>query len=104
ALGSKDGREVALELHAMHEQGLLTRLADGGWALKEEPRHLLKSSALLLGRSFPRKWEPITTGLSNMGPRLRGNDSRKEQMSTRFLSLLTLALAMLPLAAQGQEL
>jgi UbiD family decarboxylase len=36
ALGSKDGREVALELHAMHEQGLLTRLADGEWALKDK--------------------------------------------------------------------
>ena len=35
ALGSKDGREVALELHAMHEQGLLRRLSDGEWALKE---------------------------------------------------------------------
>jgi hypothetical protein len=35
ALGSKDGREVALELHAMHEQGLLTRLSDGEWALKD---------------------------------------------------------------------
>src|SRR5215475_2042327 len=36
ALGSKDGREVALELHAIHEQGLLTRLADGEWALKDK--------------------------------------------------------------------
>jgi 2,5-furandicarboxylate decarboxylase 1 len=35
ALGSKDGREVALELHALHEQGVLTRLRDGEWALKE---------------------------------------------------------------------
>jgi hypothetical protein len=36
ALGSSDGREVALELHALHEQGLLTRLADGEWALKDK--------------------------------------------------------------------
>ncbi|MGA7486846.1 MAG: UbiD family decarboxylase domain-containing protein, partial [Xanthobacteraceae bacterium] len=36
ALGSRDGREVALELHGLHEQGLLTRLADGEWALKEQ--------------------------------------------------------------------
>jgi 3-polyprenyl-4-hydroxybenzoate decarboxylase len=35
ALGSKDGREVALELHALHEQGLVTRLRDGEWALKD---------------------------------------------------------------------
>jgi 2,5-furandicarboxylate decarboxylase 1 len=35
ALGSTDGREVALELHALHEQGALTRLRDGEWALKE---------------------------------------------------------------------
>ena len=36
ALGSKDGREVALELHALHEQGLVTRLRDGEWALKDK--------------------------------------------------------------------
>ena len=36
ALGSKDGREVALELHALHEQGVLTRLRDGEWALKAQ--------------------------------------------------------------------
>ncbi len=36
ALGSKDGREVALELNALHEQGMLTRLADGEWALKDK--------------------------------------------------------------------
>ena len=36
ALGSKDGREVALELHALHEQGVLTRLRDGEWALKDQ--------------------------------------------------------------------
>ena len=35
ALGSKDGREVALELHALHEQGVLRRLRDGEWALKD---------------------------------------------------------------------
>src|SRR5882724_6223010 len=37
ALGSSDGREVALELHALHEQGILTRLRDGEWALKDQP-------------------------------------------------------------------
>jgi hypothetical protein len=37
ALGSKDGREVALELHALHEQGLVARLTDGEWSLKEKP-------------------------------------------------------------------
>jgi UbiD family decarboxylase len=35
ALGSKDGREIALELHALYEQGVLTRLRDGEWALKK---------------------------------------------------------------------
>jgi UbiD family decarboxylase len=35
ALGSKDGREIALELHALYEQGVLTRLRDGEWALKD---------------------------------------------------------------------
>jgi|EndMetStandDraft_8_1072994.scaffolds.fasta_scaffold85548_2 UbiD family decarboxylase len=35
ALGSTDGREVALELHSLHERGLLTRLANGEWALKD---------------------------------------------------------------------
>jgi UbiD family decarboxylase len=35
ALGSTDGREVALELHALHERGVLRRLRDGEWALKE---------------------------------------------------------------------
>ncbi len=33
ALGSTDGREVALELNALHEQGLVSRLPDGEWAL-----------------------------------------------------------------------
>jgi len=37
ALGSTDGREIALELHALYERGLLTRLPDGEWALKEQP-------------------------------------------------------------------
>jgi len=27
--------------------------------------------------SFPRKREPITTGLWNMGPRLRGDDGNE---------------------------
>jgi UbiD family decarboxylase len=35
ALGSTDGREIALELHALHEQGVLKRLRDGEWALKD---------------------------------------------------------------------
>jgi UbiD family decarboxylase len=35
ALGSTDGREVALELNALYEQGKLTRLSDGEWALRE---------------------------------------------------------------------
>jgi len=35
ALGSSDGREIALELHALHEQGVLKRLRDGEWALKD---------------------------------------------------------------------
>jgi len=36
ALGSTDGREVALELHALHERGILTRLRDGEWALADQ--------------------------------------------------------------------
>jgi len=36
ALGGKDGREVALELHALHEQGLVTRLRDGEWELRDK--------------------------------------------------------------------
>ena len=36
ALGSTDGREVALELNALHEQGMVTRLRDGEWALKDK--------------------------------------------------------------------
>jgi len=35
ALGSADGREIALELDALRERGLLTRLPNGEWALKE---------------------------------------------------------------------
>ena len=38
ALGSTDGREVALELNALQEQGLLTRLPNGEWALKEHEK------------------------------------------------------------------
>jgi len=34
SLGSDDGRELALELAALHEEGTLTRLRDGEWALK----------------------------------------------------------------------
>ena len=33
--GSRDGREVALALDALRERGVLTRLDDGEWALKE---------------------------------------------------------------------
>lgn len=34
ALGSSDGREIALELEALRERDLLTRLPNGEWALK----------------------------------------------------------------------
>jgi 3-polyprenyl-4-hydroxybenzoate decarboxylase len=34
ALGSTDGREIALELDALSEQGVLCRLRDGEWALE----------------------------------------------------------------------
>jgi hypothetical protein len=37
ALGSSDGREIALELDALRERGVLTRLDNGEWALKETP-------------------------------------------------------------------
>jgi UbiD family decarboxylase len=36
AAGSRDGREIALELDTLREQGLLTRLANGEWALKDK--------------------------------------------------------------------
>jgi hypothetical protein len=32
-VGSKDGREVALALDELREQGVLTRLDDGQWKL-----------------------------------------------------------------------
>ena len=35
ALGSKDGREVVLALDALREEGVLTRLKEGQWALKQ---------------------------------------------------------------------
>ncbi len=35
AVGSKDGREVALALDALREEGILTRLKNGEWTLKE---------------------------------------------------------------------
>jgi UbiD family decarboxylase len=35
-LGSKDGREVALELDELREQGILSRLDDGQWTLKTD--------------------------------------------------------------------
>ncbi|MBI4527679.1 MAG: UbiD family decarboxylase [Deltaproteobacteria bacterium] len=34
AVGSRDGREIALELDRLREEGMLTRLEDGEWALK----------------------------------------------------------------------
>ena len=37
AVGSKDGREVTLELDALRKEGVLTRLDNGEWALK--PKH-----------------------------------------------------------------
>jgi 3-polyprenyl-4-hydroxybenzoate decarboxylase len=36
ALGSADGREIALALDALREQDLLTRLENGEWALKDK--------------------------------------------------------------------
>lgn len=36
AVGSRDGREVTLELDRLREEGNLTRLENGEWALKEE--------------------------------------------------------------------
>jgi len=36
ALGSSDGREVALQLDDLREQGILSRLDDGQWTLKTE--------------------------------------------------------------------
>jgi len=36
AVGSDDGREVALELDALREEGVLTRLGNGEWALEEK--------------------------------------------------------------------
>jgi hypothetical protein len=35
-LGSKDGREVALALDELREQGLLARLDNGAWTLKAD--------------------------------------------------------------------
>jgi hypothetical protein len=34
SLGSKDGREIAMELDRLREKGSLTRSADGEWMLK----------------------------------------------------------------------
>jgi 3-polyprenyl-4-hydroxybenzoate decarboxylase len=34
ALGSDDGREISLELHALREEGVLDRLDNGEWTLK----------------------------------------------------------------------
>ena len=35
-MGSTDGREIALALDELRERGLLTRLPDGEWALKQK--------------------------------------------------------------------
>jgi 2,5-furandicarboxylate decarboxylase 1 len=35
-IGSTDGREIALELDTLRERGVLTRLPDGEWALKNK--------------------------------------------------------------------
>jgi 3-polyprenyl-4-hydroxybenzoate decarboxylase len=35
AVGSKDGREIALALDALREEGILSRLKNGEWTLKE---------------------------------------------------------------------
>jgi UbiD family decarboxylase len=37
ATGSRDGREIALELDILRERGVLTRLPNGEWALKDPP-------------------------------------------------------------------
>jgi hypothetical protein len=36
AMGSTDGREIALELDVLRERGVLTRLPNGEWALKQK--------------------------------------------------------------------
>ncbi len=36
AIGTSDGRDIALELDMLRERGLLTRLANGEWALKDK--------------------------------------------------------------------
>ncbi len=41
ALGSKDGREVALALDELREEGVLSRLDDGEWTLKTEAHELI---------------------------------------------------------------
>jgi hypothetical protein len=41
AVGSRDGREVTLELDRLREEGILTRLDNGEWALK--PKKEIKS-------------------------------------------------------------
>jgi hypothetical protein len=33
ALGSDDGREIALEVNRLYEEGVVTRLSDGEWTL-----------------------------------------------------------------------
>jgi UbiD family decarboxylase len=38
AVGSKDGREVALALDALREEGILTRLKNGEWTLKTDDK------------------------------------------------------------------
>jgi hypothetical protein len=36
ALGSRDGREIAVALDELREQGILARLDDGEWTLKTD--------------------------------------------------------------------
>jgi 3-polyprenyl-4-hydroxybenzoate decarboxylase len=38
AIGSSDGREIALELDTLRERGVLTRLPNGEWALKDQAK------------------------------------------------------------------
>jgi UbiD family decarboxylase len=38
AIGSMDGREIALELDLLRERGVLTRLPNGEWALTDQPK------------------------------------------------------------------
>jgi 3-polyprenyl-4-hydroxybenzoate decarboxylase len=39
AVGSKDGREVAIELGALREEGVLARLSNGEWTIKTSAKN-----------------------------------------------------------------